>query len=346
MFSGGGIAETYFGDAGVDVVVANELLPDRAMFYEANHPATKMIAGDITHKEVFDSVISIAKHSGVNFILATPPCQGMSTLGLKKYYTDVRNTLFYYVLDAVDIIQPLYLMIENVPKFLDIKYSYAGKNLNIVEILKEKYGDQYTVDYQILNAMYYGVPQSRPRLIIKMYKNGCVWGWPQKEKIITLKEAIGELPSLEPGESSDIKWHSAELQHPTQIEALRHTPEGCSAMKNPFYFPKKKDGSPVKGFHNTYKRMKWDAPAPARTTNSALVSGHNNVHPGRLRSDGTWSDARALTLRELIIVSSLPLSWNIPSGFKESFIREIIGEAIPPMMSRKVVEMLTKKQGE
>ena len=87
--------------------------------------------------------------------------------------------------------------------------------------------------------------------------------------------------------------------------------------------------------------MKWDEPAPARTTNSALISGHNNVHPGRLNPDGTWSDARVLTLRELIIVSSLPLDWKIPNGYKESFVREIIGEAIPPMLSKKIVEQLT-----
>ena len=343
MFSGGGIAETYFGDVGIDVEVANELLPERVKFYKANHPRTVMIGGSITDKKNFDKVIAESKKKKINFILATPPCQGMSTLGLKQYDTDVRNTLFYYVLDAVDILHPTYLLIENVPKFLKIKYLFDKSKLDIVEILKKKYGDEYVIDHRILNAMYYGVPQSRPRLIIKMYKKGCHWDWPKEDQIITLRDAIGSLPSLEPGDRSDIKWHSAENQRPTQIEALRHTPEGCSAMKNPVYFPKKKDGSPVKGFHNTYKRMKWDAPAPARTTNSALVSGHNNVHPGRLRPDGTWSDARALTLRELIIVSSLPLTWKIPTGFDESFIREIIGEAIPPMMSRRVVEMLSKK---
>ena len=175
-----------------------------------------------------------------------------------------------------------------------------------------------------------------------MYKKDKKWPWPQEECIITLKDAIGDLPSLEPGEDSCIKWHSAKFQKNTQLEALRHTPEGCSAMKNLVFFPKKKDGTPVKGFHNTYKRMKWDEPAPARTTNSALVSGHNNVHPGRYLGEGLWSDARALTLRELIIVSSLPLSWYIPPEVSEMFVREIIGEAIPPMMCKKIVQQISE----
>ena len=117
-------------------------------------------------------------------------------------------------------------------------------------------------------------------------------------------------------------------------------------MKNEVYYPKKKDGSRVRGFHNTYNRMRWDEPAPARTTNNHLMSGHNNVHPGRLLPDGTWSDARVLTLRELIIVSSLPLDWGIPEDFPEAKIRIIIGEAIPPLLSKKIVAQIFSKGGD
>lgn len=340
MFSGGGIAETYFEEAGIDVVVANELIEERANFYRANHPKTKMICGDITHKEIFDEVINLAKKEGAKFLLATPPCQGMSTLGLKQYATDSRNTLFHYAMDAIDELKPEFVLFENVPKFCKLKYVDDGEELSIVEILQKHYDDQYFIESGVLNAMYYGVPQSRPRVIIKMFKKDKLWPWPKQEPVITLRHAIGDLPSLESGEDSGIKWHKALVHSEMQIEALKHTPEGKSAMTNPVFYPKKKDGSRVKGFHNTYKRMKWDEPAPARTTNSALISGHNNVHPGRRLSDGTWSDARVLTLRELIIVSSLPLDWKIPDGYKETFIREIIGEAIPPMLSKKIVEQI------
>ena len=341
MFSGGGIAETYFEESGIDVVVANELIVERANFYKANHPKTKMICGDITNKAVFDEVIGLAKQEDVKFLLATPPCQGMSTLGLKQYATDSRNTLFHYAMDAIDELLPDFVLFENVPKFCKLKYLDDGEELSIVDILHKHYDDQYVIEYDMLNAMNYGVPQSRPRVIIKMFKKDKLWPWPKEEPIITLRHAIGDLPSLESGEDSGIKWHKALVHSDMQIEALRHTPEGKSAMTNPVFYPKKKDGTRVKGFHNTYKRMKWDEPAPARTTNSALISGHNNVHPGRQLPDGTWSDARVLTLRELIIVSSLPLDWKIPEGYKETFIREIIGEAIPPMLSKKIVEQIT-----
>lgn len=351
LFSGGGIAETYFKDIGIHIAVANELLPERASFYQYTHPETNMICGDITNKDVFENVIQEAKNAKATFLLATPPCQGMSTLGKREYVLDVRNSLVQYVIKAIDVLEPNYVLIENVPKFVELSYDEngitydkqfsSGKSYKIIELLEHRYSEKYNIDMRILNAMNYGVPQSRPRAIIKMYKKQFDWPWPEEEKhIITLREAIGNLPSLESGECSGIKWHNALVHNARQIEALRHTPEGKSAMKNEVYYPKKIDGSRVRGFHNTYNRMRWDEPAPARTTNNHLISGHNNVHPGREMPDGTQSDARVLTLRELIIVSSLPLDWNLPLNFKEASLRQLIGEAVPPMLTKKIAEKI------
>lgn len=352
MFSGGGIAETYFEEIGIHIAVANELLPERAKFYSHTHPTTNMICGDISDENVFETVMENAEKENIRFLLATPPCQGMSTLGRKEYESDDRNSLIQYVLKAIDRLAPDYVLIENVPKFIELLYDSDGttyfsdtakseKPFHIVDLLETLYSDKYTVDMKVVNAMNYGVPQSRPRVIIKLFKKELAWPWPQEEEhIVTLREAIGDLPSLESGQASGIKWHTALVHNERQIEALRHTPEGKSAMKNEIYYPKKADGSRVRGFHNTYNRMHWDEPAPARTTNNHLMSGHNNVHPGRLLPDGTWSDARVLTLRELIIVSSLPLDWNIPEDFPEAKIRIIIGEAIPPLLSKKIAEQI------
>ena len=83
--------------------------------------------------------------------------------------------------------------------------------------------------------------------------------------------------------------------------------------------------------------MKWDEPAPTRALNNGAISGHNNVHPGRLKSDGTYSDARVLTMLELFIVSSLPKNWNYPKKYSDSFIRQIIGEGVPPLFIKKIL---------
>ena len=104
------------------------------------------------------------------------------------------------------------------------------------------------------------------------------------------------------------------------------------------FYPKKANGERIKGFHNTYKRMKWDEPAPARAMNNGNMGGTNNIHPGSLLNDGTVSDARVLTLRELFIVSSLPADLDLPDWCTDNLIRTVIGEAIPPLFSYNFIK--------
>ena len=340
MFSSAGIAETYLEKLGIDIVLANELVPERAKYYSHFYPKVDMVVGDIMEKKVFSTYLQKAKFQKPRFLLATPPCQGMSSLGKKDYVEDERNYLIFSVLKVIDALDLDVVVIENVPKFLKLFFPYRGDCLGIVDILRKKYSRKYKIESVVVNAKDYGVPQSRPRAIIIMYKSNCTWTLPEKEKEITLKDAIGYLPSLESGEVSDIKYHYALKHSAMHVEVMSHTPEGQSAFKNEVYYPKRKDGARVKGFHNTYSRMRWDQPCAAVTTNSAMISGHNNVHPGRLKSDGTYSDARALTLLELMIVSSLPQNWNLPHDYNESLVRTIIGEAIPPMLLYKILMTL------
>lgn len=342
MFSSAGIAETYLKDLNIKIKLANELVEERAKYYTHFYPDADMIVGDIMSEEIFHSYIEKAKRLTPRFLLATPPCQGMSSLGKKEYVADERNYLIFAVLKVIDNLDLDVIVIENVPKFLKLFFPYQGQWLGITDILKAKYGEKYIIEAIVLNAKDYGVPQSRPRAIIKMYKPSYEWELPAAEKEITLREAIGDLPSLESGQDSGIKYHYALKHSAMHVEVMSHTPEGLSAFKNKVHFPHKPDGTMISGFHNTYNRMHWDLPCAAVTTNSGMISGHNNVHPGRLKPDGTYSDARVLTLLELLIVSSLPTDWNLPANYKESLVRTIIGEAIPPRLLYKVLSTLKK----
>jgi DNA (cytosine-5)-methyltransferase 1 len=279
-------------------------------------------------------------------LIATPPCQGLSTIGKNKkqehYESDKRNFLVIEALDIIDSYDFDYILIENVPKFLDMFFPYKDRFIKLTDILTEKYGDVYNIDAQILNAKDYGICQLRPRAIIRMYKKGLKWSLPAKEAEIPLSKAIGHLPSVEAGEDSGIPLHKAKKENDRAILALKHTPTGKSAIYNQEYYPKKEDGSRISGQHNTYKRVSWDIPCPARTTYNGSVSSHNNVHPGRLLPDGTYSDARVLTMLETYIVSSIPDSVIFPEWATETFIRTMIGEAIPPKLLMKIIEGVGK----
>lgn len=330
LFSGGGIGETYEDKANIKTVVANELLSDRANFYKYRFPDVNMITGDIKVNKT--EIIRAAKSEQIDLLIATPPCQGMSSAGKREYDTDVRNFLIFDVLDIIDELLPNYIFIENVPKFLNMKYLYKSNLMNITDILNHKYSDIYNIKCGVYDAADYGVPQHRKRTIIRMYKKHLSWKEPQKQKQITLREAIGHLPSIESGEVSGIKYHNGPICNKKHIEWLKHTPTGKSAFENKVYFPQKDNGEKIKAFQNTYKRLEWDKPCPTRTMNYA-VSGSNNCHPGRLLQDGTYSDARTLSLRELLVVSSLPEEMDFPKNISEKKIRDIIGEGIPPKMS-------------
>lgn len=341
MFSGGGIAETYFEKAGINIVVANELIERRGKFYQEMYPNSKMIIGDITDNEIKKEFMESITED-IKFLIATPPCQGVSALGSNKHMDqmqkDPRNYLVFNVLDVIDANDFDYILIENVSRFLCLYFPYKDSFYTLEDILRDKYSDIYNIEVRDLNAKEYGVPQSRPRAIFKMYKKNKIWPWPEPQEEITLREAIGDLPSLESNEKSSLKHHYARKHTEDHINWMKHTPTGCSATENEEHYPVKKNGEKVRAFKSTYKRMKWDAPAPAVTMRSDAISSQENVHPGRELEDGTYSDARVLTLRELLIVSSLPEEWDIPEWATDTFMRQIIGEGIPPMFSYNIVK--------
>lgn len=337
LFASGGIGETYLEDIGIHTKVANELIEKRANFYKYHNPNTKVIVGDITNDEIKKDIIENSKKENVELLIATPPCQGMSNLGKRDYDNDERNYLIFHVFDVIDALDVNYVLIENVPQFLKMNYPFKGEIKNIVDIFNEKYSDKYIIDARVLDAEYYGVPQRRLRTILRMWKKDKKWDLPNKTKVITLKEAIGHLPSLESGEKSNIKYHYALKHNERHIEALKHTPTGYSAHENEVYYPKKISGEKCKGYQNTYRRLSWDEVCPTRTMNSGSISGSNNCHPGRLLENGLYSDARTLSLLELIIVTSLPEDWDLPEDYNETLVRGLIGEGVPPMLMKNAL---------
>lgn len=367
LFSNVGIAETYLEQLGIDVVVANELLPKRGMFYKHLYPKVNMIVGDITNEGIFNKIITSALESGVEMIIATPPCQGMSCAGSKDPL-DPRNFLIYYAVEAVKKIRPRFVLFENVPMQQHTQILYEGNYIFIPDYVEKKLCSVYNFNRQrIVNSMDYGVPQSRQRYIYLMVdKNeGVDWEFPTKEnKIISMREAIGHLPSLDPNLREPYeRWRFPEYEHkrieglkvskwhypPThswkQVEWMIHTPSGTSAFKNETFYPVTK-GRRIKGAPRTYMRMFWNKPATTIMQNSGVISAFSTVHPGRpiVESDDDtqriYSDARTLSIYELLILSSLPLDWNIPDWADDALIRKVIGEGIPPLLIKKTVESL------
>lgn len=341
LFSNVGIAETYLERNGIDIVVANELLNERAKFYKFCHPKTDVIVGDITDDKIYNEVVKKSKTEKVEFLLATPPCQGMSVAG-KMDEHDPRNTLIVKAVDFIKDVMPKNVIIENVPTMLKTSIVVDGKKIKIVDYILRELSNNYKISFNVLNAADYGTPQIRKRAIVLLSKISD-WKLPAKQQQITVEAAIGYLPSLESGEKSNIKYHFGTKHNERHILWMKHTPTGCTAFDNPIYFPQKLDGTRIKGFSTTYKRISWDKPAPTITMCNGGISSQNNVHPGRKLADGTYSDARVLSLKELMILTGLPDTWEVPDWASENLVRKVIGEGVPPKLIEAIIKNMPRE---
>lgn len=339
LFANVGIAETYVHDHGINIVVANELLKKRAEFHKDMYPHCSTICGDITDDKIYKKLLTKAKKMNCEFLIATPPCQGMSIAGRMKE-NDPRNSLIKYVIKMVKDLKPKNILIENVPGILSTYLSHNSKKVKVTDFIESELSD-YHINYKVVDAADYGTPQKRRRAIflISKFKK---WEFPPTQKRITVREAIGNLPSLESGESSDILYHSAKKHNDRHILALKHTPTGKSALENKKHYPKKENGERIKGYATTYKRIDWDKPAPTITIANGSMSSQNNVHPGYKKKDGTYSDARVLTLKEIFILTGLHDDWHPPKWASENFVRTVIGEGVPPKLIDKLLETMPK----
>lgn len=348
LFASAGIAEMNLGKY-IDIVLANELLPIRGKVHEFWHPNAEMVCGDITQDEIKNSIISKSIAKNVDFILATPPCQGVSLIGKNKrnaqWLKDERNFLIFHALDIIDNVNPKVVVIENVDRFAKMMFPFDGEFLNIETILNRKYSDKYTITANIYNSADYGVPQARKRLVIVLCDKDYSFALPHKiENPITVEEAIGSLPSLEAGQTSNLKHHNARPHTADHVLVMQHTPTGKSAFQNSEFFPKKKDGTRITGYPYTYKRIDWDRPAPTITMRSDTISSTHTVHPGRLLPNGLYSDARVLTLRELFILSSINPDIDLPDFASSSQIRYMVGEAVPPLLMEVICRNIKPKE--
>ncbi len=367
LFSNIGVAELGF-DKNIKIVIANEIDKQRSNLYKILHPKTKLIIGDIKQSNVLESLFNTDFEP--DFLISTPPCQGMSTAG-KNDKSDPRNHLVKYSIDYIKKKLPKFILHENVPGQEKTCLKINGIQMTIPDYIEHELKNKYITQKCKVNMSNYGIPQNRIRSIYLFSRKDLnkVWSFPKKNlENINLTNAIGHLPPVDPYVSdlknkniNDIfpnfhrklenalkfsKYHHP-MSHPLrQILVMQNTPTGKSAFENNSEFrPIKKNGDFVRGFKNTYKRMSWDRPAPTITTYNRTISSQENVHPGRILTKHRtkiYSDARVLTLLEIMILMTIPLNLDFPDNVSQSFIRSVIGEGIPPKFVSLLMSELKK----
>ena len=341
LFSNVGFGEVLLKHFGINVVCANEMLSDRCELYKDLHPDTEVICGDISDSNIQNSIFDYIEDMKIDLILATPPCQGMSVANATKNPNDPRNKLIVHAMDFFAKLTPDYMLIENVPGFAKTFININGSTINTIDYIKSRLPSGHSLTFDILNAKDYNTPQSRKRFIGLISKGGS-WKLPKKNsKIKTVRDAISHLPSMESGESSNLPWHYAKSHNSNHVMWMKNTPTGQTAFNNKIPYPQK-DGRNIKGFQTTYKRIDWAKPSPTVTMYNGAIPSQNNVHPGNLLTDGTYSDARVMSIRELLVLCGLPedLLDKFAGKYSDNFIRKVLGECFPPTMCAAILNSI------
>jgi DNA (cytosine-5)-methyltransferase 1 len=163
LFSGMGGDSLGIHDAGFDLVAYSELEKEMKETHESNFPNTKLIGcGDIT-KTTDEDFLEFK--NVVDLIFAGFPCQGFSHAG-KKLPDDPRNTLFREFLRATELIEPKYIIGENVKGLLSRKNIDGNLFINIIKEEFNKIGYDIYHKVYMCSKLDIGVPQNRERLII------------------------------------------------------------------------------------------------------------------------------------------------------------------------------------
>lgn len=189
LFSGCGGLDLGFEKAGFEIPVANEFDKSIWATFEANHPRTKLIKGDIRNIKEEDFPDEI------DGIIGGPPCQSWSEAGTLRGINDDRGKLFYDYIRILKNKQPKFFLAENVSGMLANRHSDAVKN--IVEMFEEC---GYDVSITLVNAKDYGVAQERKRVFYIGFRKdlGVQFEFPKgstedDEKKITLRDIIWDL---------------------------------------------------------------------------------------------------------------------------------------------------------
>ena len=257
----------------------------------------------------------------IDVLVGGPPCQGFSPLGRMNDWdrADPRNKLWRHYARILATVKPKIFVIENVPELLT-----SGEFVTLRRTVK-KFG--YELEFGVLNAANYGVPQSRRRAIIIGSRIGTPALPSEIDERRTVRDAIGDLPLLPNGETT---LHRPRKPLATSIERYKCVPPGGNrfdlAQLRPDLTPacwKRKTTGSV----DVFGRMEWDKPAPTIRTEFFKPEKGRYLHP---------EAHRPITLREAARLQTFPDEFVFAGSNVQ--IAKQIGNAVPVELARRIGE--------
>lgn len=323
-----------FEEAGYNALLGIDIWQDALDTYRLNRKKAKTLCADISvlsGKEVAD----IIGYTTIDVIIGGPPCQGFSVAG-KRIIDDDRNKLYKGFVRMVDYFRPRAFVLENVPNILSIGNGAIRK-----AIIDDFSTLGYVVEYKVLTASDYGVPQNRHRAFFVGMRNGShfIFPEPHKAKKVTSEEALSDLPEHSVMDGSEyplcpnsdyqrlMRKHSIALyNHQTTvhnkktIDIISLVPDGGNYRDLPIEL------QGTRKVHIAWTRLNSKRPS------FTIDCGHNHHFHYKYN--------RVPTVRESARIQSFPDSFII-YGNKGSQLRQV-GNAVPPLLAKEIAHQLNQ----
>jgi len=239
------------------------------------------------------------------------PCQSFSTVNPTKDPTDSRGQLYLEMARVIQQVKPRVFIAENVVGFARLG---GGKYLNAAVAEFESCG--YVVQYQILNAADYGIPQLRKRLFIVGVRSN-------------IKQTF-QFPEPTHGEAGELRSY---VPLSRVIENLE--------PRDPKYFFSQRAVAGVKRAKKNMKRaLAQDLKKPCLTITSHLAKVSLNSRDPVLLVDSRRELYRRFTPREAASIQSFPKSFKFAGSDADAYRQ--IGNAIPPVLMWHLMDAISR----
>ena len=321
----------------MDVVVSQDF--DKWCAETIRENDHSVVEGDI--RQLIDNDPScefLLKGTGVSrddvfAVIGGPPCQAYSTAGKRRGKQDERGQLYQEFVHVVKTIRPRFFVMENVKGLVSMLVSQdAPGERRLLDIILEEFRVLgYHTEHGVVDAVHYGTPQFRERLIIVGSRDGEAIYLPMPTHFPfhqnlgmrwrTLRDAIDDLNDTGPcGKIS-----------PKLLPYLKMVPEGGNWKSLPQNVVEEAMGGAYKsggGKVGFFRRLSFDQPAPTLVT-SPSQKATMLCHPKELRP---------LSVREYARIQGFPDSWQFHGSIANCYKQ--IGNAVPIPLGKAIGEML------
>lgn len=322
LFAGAGGLAIGLEMAGIKCVALNEIDKYACKTLRRNRPNWNVLEGDIKS-------IDFSSFSGkVDIVTGGFPCQAFSYAGKKLGLSDARGTLFYEFARAVQEVNPILCVGENVRGLLSHD---NGKTLNGMISILDEIGYN-VVPVKVLKAINYKVPQKRERLILVGVRKdiNLKYEYPEPyKKVYTLADALkkGELFDCDVPKSEGAKYPKSKatiLEMIPQKGYWRDLPLDLQKvfMGKSFYLGGGKTG--------IARRIGWDEPCLTLTCSPAQKQTER-CHP---------EETRPFSVREYARIQTFPDNWQFEGPISQQYKQ--IGNAVPVNLGREIGYSLVK----